>query len=168
MSWFKKKVEKTHFVRDEAGNVIKVERSGDSRTPVSDKLLSQVKQEKKLKKLEWKQQQKVAYDKAFKKARIERIKKQGRSAGSITFSDRLNNFSQPSNYQIHNNYNPFGNMFDTGMKYKSKPSKSNSSKKYTIIGGKAYPIAGTKSKKKKKKSSSSKGYDMFDNWGYMK
>ena len=167
MSLFRKKEEKIHFVRDEAGNVKSVEReySGrGSKTPISDKLLSQAKKEKKSKKLEWKQQQKEAFDKSFKKARLERMAQKGRVAGKTTLADRF------SNYNISNNYNPFGSMFDTGMNYSSKKPKSDS-KKYTIVSGKAYPIAKTSSKKKKtkkKRSSSSGNYDMFDNWGYMK
>ena len=75
---------------------------------------------------------------------------------------------------IYNNYNPFGSMFDTGLKPMSRP-KSHSKTKYKVIGGKAYPIAGTG--KKKKKSGTKKrntgfggmgGYDMFDNSGFFK
>jgi len=161
---FRKKEENVHFVRNEAGEVVDVQReySGRSSTPVSDKLLSDAKKQKNFEKIQFRQQQKEAYDKAFRKARIERMTQKGRIAGKTTMADRF------SNYSTKNNYNPFGSMFDTGIKYKSKPSKSSSSKKYTVVGGKSYPIASTKSKKKKKKSRSSGGYDMFDNWGYMK
>lgn len=171
MSLFKKKEEKVHFVRDEAGNVTKVEReyNGRSKTPVSDKLLSQVRVDKRKEREIWKEQKRDAYDKAFRKARLERIGKQGRMAGRTTFSDRLEGFA--SGYTVRNNYNPFGDMFDTGMKVpKRKKSKGSSKKKYTVIGGKAYPVVGTgqKKKKTKKKRTSNVGYNMFDNWGYMK
>ena len=73
-----------------------------------------------------------------------------------------------SSYSTQDNYNPFGRMFDTGM---NRPTshKKKSKAKYTVIGGKAYPIAGTGKKKKGKKSSrrkqSSKGWDTFNAFG---
>ena len=75
---------------------------------------------------------------------------------------------------MYKNYNPWGATFDTGMVPMRKPKiHKMSSAKYTVIGGKAYPIATSKSKKKKKsgKKKSSTGFDdfdMFDNYGYWK
>lgn len=73
--------------------------------------------------------------------------------------------SRHSSYSPGSNYNPIGNMFDTGM---SKPRKKTSKTKYAVVGGKAYPIADKK--KKKKKSKRSYGMDSFDpvgnNWGF--
>jgi len=84
-----------------------------------------------------------------------------------------------SGYSTRNNFNPFGSSFDTGMTPMKHPkSKSKSSKtKYAIVGGKAYPIAGIGKKKKKKSSKKKKrsssglgmgGFDMTDNWGFIK
>ena len=62
------------------------------------------------------------------------------------------------------NANPFGSMFDTGLP-RPRPKKKGKTQ-YKVIGGKAYPIAGTgKKKTKKKKTSRSKGfYDPFESW----
>ena len=74
---------------------------------------------------------------------------------------------------MYNNYNPFGATFDMGMNRPRAthrtPSKQR--KKYTVVGGKAYPIAGTGKKKKKKKTrsrkSSGSAFDFdFGNWGW--
>lgn len=163
---FRKKEEKVHFVRNEAGEVTDVEReySGrSSKTPVSNRLLADVKKKKKLEGTQFRQEQKEVYDKAFRKARLERMSQKGRVAGKTTLADRF------SNYNISNNYNPFGSMFDTGMKTPNKKKKKKSSSKYVIVGRKAYPVnSKTKKKKGSKKKTSSGGYDMFDNWGYMK
>ena len=70
-------------------------------------------------------------------------------------------FTPPSS----RNANPFGNMFDTGMpKYKHRKKKSKT--QYKIIGGKAYPIAGTGAKKKKTKHPRQKLTDPFDFSGW--
>ena len=71
-------------------------------------------------------------------------------------------FNPPS----RSNANPFGSMFDTGLPRQSKPKKTSSKTKYTIISGKAYPIAGTGAKKKTKKRTIKKGsfgFDPFNN-----
>ena len=144
----------------------------------------QAKEERRQDRREWKQQQKDIYKQEFRKARLERIKQDARSAGKTTIGDRLSSFasaSQPAkrssgkmrpatSYRIKNNYNPFGSMFDTGINYKG-PSRSKTSKKYAVIGGKAYPVASIGKKKKKRKRSSSsgfRGFDMTDNYGFMK
>jgi len=164
-----RKEERIHFVRNEAGEVVDVEREykgRGSKTPVSDRLLAEAKAEKKRDRQRWKQEQKEAYERAFRKARLERMSRVGRQAGMVTLADRF------TNYSIDNNFNPFGSMFDKGMKYPKRSKGPKKSKtKYKVIGGKAYPVAGTSKKKKKKKRSSGGGfggYDVFDNWGYMK
>lgn len=71
---------------------------------------------------------------------------------------------------IYNNYNPFGSTFDTGVKPMSRP-KTQSRTKYKVIGGKAYPIAGSKKKTKRKTSkrkTSMGGFDMMDSYGFFK
>jgi len=152
--------------------------SGSS-TPISDKLISQAKNEKKMKRLEYKKQYREAYEEAKHQATLKRMKKEGTRVGSMSTSDRLNNLmGSNTKYRARNNYNPFGSMFDSGLgKPRSIPRKKSSGggKKYAIVGGKAYPIANTKSKGKKKKSKkkyssgvSMPGFDMMDNWGFMK
>ena len=168
MSWFKKE-EKVHFVRDDEGRVVEVQRSGNtSRTPVSDALMRQARNEKKEQRRKEREEYRQAYKESYRKAKLERLRKQGASAGRTTLSDRINKFTGPpirSSYKVRNNYNPFGSMFDTGMDYTPRYKKP--STKYKIVGGKAYPLGST-TKKKKKKTRSSGGYDMFDNWGFMK
>lgn len=121
---------------------------------------------------------KAARLESFREARIKRAREIGRKQGGTTFGDRLSNLAagpprtqtrKPvgSGYRIKNNYNPFGSMFDTGINYSSR--RKSSGTKYKVIGGKAYPIAGTGKKKKKSRSSGGFGkYDVFDNWGFMK
>lgn len=162
-----RKEEKTHFERDESGRVVKVEREGGGRTPISDRLLSQVKTEKKVRKEEYRK----AYQEAKHKATLERMKREGKRAGSMSMSDKFNrvaNRIETQPYSTKNNYNPFGSLFDSGIKYRPKKA---SSVKYKVIGGKAYPVAGSSKKKKKRSSrsgSSFGGFNMTDNWGFMK
>ena len=62
-----------------------------------------------------------------------------------------------------NNANPFGSMFDSGLP-RSQPRKKKSKTQYKVIGGKAYPIAGTGKSKTKKKGTQRRNslYDPFD------
>jgi len=62
------------------------------------------------------------------------------------------------------NFNPWGSTFDRGMVSMQKPRSSKSKTKYAVVGGKAYPIAGTGKKKtgKKKTKRSSSGAFSFD------
>lgn len=149
MGLFRKK-SKTHFVRDKAGHVVKVERYGDSKTPVSDKLLSQARAEKRQARAEVRERSREKkrmyreeYEKARHKAKLSRMKREGSRAGSSSPIERV---GRMSNYSTRRNYNPWGSMFDTGLGY-SKPSKK---------------------KKSKKKKSGLGSFDMTDNWGFMK
>jgi hypothetical protein len=161
---FGKKEEHVHFVRNEAGDVIDVEREmvgrKGSRTPVSDKLIAQGKMDKVFEKQEWKRQQKEAYQKAFHESRLKRMAEQGHKAGSTTIGDRLGrmasqqpshrtNRSSKTHYRFKDNANPFGSMFDSGIGYNSGWSGPTQVK--------------MKSNVKKVKS-----MDMFDNFGFMK
>lgn len=142
----------------------------DSNTPVSDKLLAQDRNDKRDKRVARRREYREAFEESRHKSKLARMEREGTRAGSLSMSDRFNNVASgfSTQHTVRNNYNPFGSMFDTGMKKPSKSSKK-SSTKYKVIGGKAYPIAGTKKKKSKKKSSSSfGGYNMTDNWGFMK
>jgi len=150
------KESRTHFERDKAGNVIKVEHSGDepkrglfkSRTPLSDKM------EKEYYK-EHPNEKKPSMSSKFKTA-AKQVDK-----AIVKYNRRSN--------PMRGNYNPWGSMFDTGMNYK-KPvnKKSSSSTRYAIINNKAYPIAGSKKKKKSSKKKTSYGFDTTDNWGFFK
>ena len=173
---FRKK-ESVHFERDASGRVVDTERTYEgrgSRTPVSDALLRQQRDEKRRERQARREEYRQAYQDAFKKARLKREAERGRSAGGTTWSDRLDNFTRtppPSrrpatSYRIRNNYNPFADVFDTGMNYNRPRKKSSSKTKYKVIGGKAYPIAGTGKKKSKKKSSSRRNdWDVFNAFG---
>ena len=110
--------------------------------------------------------------------KTERGKRVIKSIGSgVKRVDRAvvnHNRRQPSRpatrYSTQSNYNPFGSMFDTGMNYNPPRKKSSGSKtKYKVIGGKAYPIAGTGKKHKKKsgkgKRRSNNNWDTFGAFG---
>jgi len=138
----------------------------ESRTPEYDKLHAQAKAEKKDRKREYRE----AYQEAKHKAKLARMRQEGKRAGSISLSDRFSNITnniKVKPYTTRNNYNPWGSMFDTGIK---KPKKTNKPRKeYVVINNKAYPIINKKiSKKKKKKKSSTGQYDLTDNWGFFK
>ena len=164
------KRESTHFERDYDGSVRRVTRSGDmkrSSTPVSDALLRQSSEKKgRVSKMfgdysKRRSREREIYRQEYSRAREGALKSRARSAGRSS--------AQP--YRIDGNFNPFGSMFDSGMDY-SRPSKKKtvSKTKYTVVGGKAYPVVGSGKKKssKRKKTSgrSSGGFDMMDNWGF--
>lgn len=166
---FKGKEENVHFERDSRGRVTSVERSGDVRTvsgngetytrgatPVSDRLIPSRSRKPSIRK------RAADVAKRIDKGIIDYNRRQSRRPSRRR--------SYGTNYSTHQNYNPFGSMFDTGLgnkkSYKSKTSGSKT--KYTVIGGKAYPIAGSGKKKKKKKSTGLGSYDMVDNWGFFK
>jgi len=170
MGLFTKK-ENIHFERNEAGEVVNVERTGDtgrrSRTPISDELMKQSpKAQRKLQRIEQRKLEKQAYRKAYNEARIKSAKQRGKQQGSMTIGQRFDRAAsqiriQP--YTTRNNYNPWGSMFDRGM---SKPKATKP--KYHVVGGKAYPIAGSKKKSKKNTNTGIGSFDMMDNWGFMK
>jgi hypothetical protein len=182
---FRAKESHTHFERDDEGNVISVEHSGDepkrglfrSRTPVSDKF------------------EKEYYEKHPEKRLGNRLRSAGKSFDKHVVSKlqpvNMGRVSRPprrSSYRVHENYNPVGSMFDKGIsfdsssimfsgpgvrkKHKSGGHKGGGGKRFAVVGGKAYPIVGSGKKKKGKKSRVSKygfgGFDMMDNWGFMK
>jgi len=186
MGLFTKK-ERVHFERDEEGNVIRMTRNGKEVQPVQPepkpepqpkyKSTEQLHKEfyaKHPEEMPWRERrkkEKAIFREEFNKARIARIRQQGKQAGSTTLSDRLNRMigTSGTGYKTKNNYNPIGSMFDSGMPGISR--KKGSKKKYTVISGKAYPIAGTgKKKKKKRKSTGFGGFDPMnmDNYGFFK
>jgi len=188
MGLFTKK-EKVHYERDAEGNITNISRTGNiekrSRTPVSDALLAQQKQQKPSRWEEYKEKranERQIYKETYEKAKVSAIKKRATREAQQRYNtsalDRfasLGNSSRSSGYRkpSRSNANPFGSLFDTGFsapRSQSTKKKNTSKSQYVIKGGKAYPIVGTSTKKKKKRSTSSfiGGYDMYDNWGFMK
>jgi hypothetical protein len=137
----------------------------ESSTPEYDRLHAQAKQERREQRLARKKEYREAYQEARHEAKLKRMRQEGTRAGSITLGDRLENFSRgmgsASSYKISGNYNPWGSTFDTGMK---RPSISRSTPRKQV------KKHGKKKKKVRKKTttSSSGGWDMFDNYGYMR
>ena len=171
MSWFKKKGE-THFERNEAGKIIATQHVGEqpreTKTPVSKALMKGYYKEHPEK---TKTAKAIRFGQSTKKHAVTVGKAVDKWAVSYNRSQRGKHTPPLASYSFKNNANPFGNMFDTGMTApKRKTSKSRT--KYTAIGGKAYPIAGTSKKKKKKKKKSStrtsSGFDIFDNSRFFK
>ena len=174
MGLFTKKT-RTHFERDEAGNVTSMTRNGEPYDPRM-KTSEQLEREHRTthptrwdKYRERRTREREAYREGWEEARMKRITQGGRRAGSTTITDRLDNFSKgfsmprSSGYSTRNNYNPFGSVFDTGVKPMKRSKSKSSTKKYVIRGGKAYPIAGSK-KTKSKKHSKKRSDDPFNNW----
>ena len=173
MGLFRKK-ETTHFERDEEGKVIQTTRNGQEVEPQELKMKTseQLEQEYYSKHPEKKHptmkkigagvskldKKIVDYNRRGNRLTTQQTR-QPRPVGSFTFSN-------PG----RSNANPFGSMFDTGIQ---KPKKKKTGKtKYTVVGGKAYPIAGTGSKKKSKKKSTKHkrpgfSFDPFDNRGWL-
>lgn len=172
MGLFRKK-EKTHFERDPEGRVIQVTRNGKDVD----------KQELKMKTGRQLEQE---YYKAHPEKRHPTLRKIG--AGMERLDKRIVDYNKTSNimssqrsmrrpvqrsvvkkpYSTRDNYNPFGTLFDTGMP-KPKQKKPSSRAKYAVVGGKAYPIAGTGTKKTTKKKSTKRKQrfdDPFDNMGW--
>ena len=187
MGLFEKR-ESMHFVRDEAGKVVDVERSngngngGNGNWKSSKQLESEYRKTHPSRWDKYKErrvEERRVYDKAFSKAKEKAITRRAGRVASERFSatpmervDRLLSgftFSPPGG----GNANPFGSRFDSGLgKPKVKHPKGKGKTQFAVVGGKAYPIAKSVGKKKKKgKSSSSSrggGFDMMDNWGFMK
>jgi len=134
-----------------------------SRTPVYDAFKKQMKEEKRSARQAARNERRAKQRQirtAFTEARHKERVKQARTRGRQS--------ARPMKYSTVGNYNPIGGRYDTGLPYKRSTPKKATSTKYTIVGGKAYPIAGTKTKKKKRKKHSSSGFnfDIIDNWGW--
>ena len=164
---FWKKESKTVFVRNEAGKVIAVQHLGDqpkeSKAPVSKALMKQYYEEHPEK---TKRAKAGRVGKKLLDTGVEIGKRVDKYAVSYAKSQRGKPMPPLGSYSFANNFNPIGDTFDRGRpKQKHSPQ---SSKKYTVIGGKAYPIAETGKKKKKSKSKRGKynPNDPFDfpNW----
>jgi len=171
MGLFTKK-EKVHYERDADGNIVNVERSGNierrSRTPVSDALLAQQKQQRPSRWEQYKQQktnEKQMYKEYYEKAKASAIKKRAardaRQRYSTSTLERFGNLassSQSKGYRkpSRSNANPFGSLFDTG--FSSPPTISKKKKSSKKKKG---------SSRKKKSSDTMMGFDMTDNWGLL-
>lgn len=147
MSFWKKK-SKTVFVRNEAGKVIATQHLGDrpkeSKTPVSKALMKQYyeKHPEKTKRAKAGRVGKKLFDTGVKIG-----EKVDKYAVGYAKSQRGKPMPPLGSYSFANNFNPIGDTFDKGRpKQKQHPQ---SSKKYVVIGGKAYPKAGASKKKKK-------------------
>lgn len=156
MGFFRRE-QHTKIVRDEQGNVLRLEKTGDrmgeSRTPVSDKLMEQQPRQKK------------------KPSRLIGFAKKVDNAIVNYNRDRNPLYGKPHNVKkpSRSNANPFSSVFDTGMSYPKKKS-SKPKTQYVIVGGKAYPKGKTKTSKAKKRktrrSNDPFDFDMFDNWRF--
>ena len=158
MGIFGRKKETTHFERDTEGRVVQVTRNGQEVDP----------QELRMKTSE--QLEREYYNKHPEK-RHPTMRKIG--SGLAKVDKKIVKYNQTRNimyrkqpiqrggYSPRGNANPFGSMFDTGMPHLPRSQKKKSKVKYKVIGGKAYPIAGTGSKKKSKKKSTRRktGFD---------
>lgn len=171
MGFFRKK-ETTHFERDPEGRVTQVTRNGEVVDP----------QELKMKSTEQLEQE---YYTKYPKKRHPTLRKIGSGLqkldkGVVKYNRTRNIMNtQQRTGRIHSgvgsvpnrpgrvNANPFGGLFDTGVHAPPKPRKKKTTKKkFTVIGGKAYPIAGTGKRKKKKTTKKRKygfDFDPFDN-----
>jgi len=161
MGFFTKR-EHTHVVRDEHGNVIRMERNGDtSGMKTTDQLMSEYREKKPSRLQQFKTSvrerqfehnmqranEKEAYQKAYHKARIERHTQLGRQAGSRTTGDRLERFiSGPPRRQqphvVHHYHN-------APPRYNKQPKK------------KHHP-------QQKRRQNPFSNLDVFDNWGLLK
>ena len=171
MGLFSKKKETTHFKRDEEGRVTQVTHNGQHVDPSELKMKTgrQLEQE---------------YYRKHPEKRHPTLRKIG--AGMERLDNRTRNIMAPQRTKqtrqarpvsgfvfsppSRSNANPFGSMFDSGLPKQRKPKKKTSKTKYTIISGKAYPIAGIGQRKTKKKKSTrhrQKLNDPFDFSGWL-
>jgi len=161
MSWWKKE-SKTHFVRNtETGKVIDVYRSGDepresrSKTPVSNALMKQYYEKHPEERPSAKAKKRIGKVAASIDSYAQRYAKSHQGARQPPTRRSSGSPQLPLGaYSFRNNFNPIGSTFDRGRPKQSR--KPQASKKYAIVGGKAYPIAGTSKKKKKKTKSGGK------------
>lgn len=137
-----KKEEHKRVVRDESGNFVRFERSGDrigSRTPVSDALLKQQPSQKK-QPGKWKQRL-VKVDRA-----VVNYNRRNYPKGGGGFYSPMESFLGG------------GSMGGSGSG--RKPSKGKT--KYVIRGGKAYPVAKKSNKKKSNRGRRNDFDDLFN------
>lgn len=161
------KEEKIHFERDEEGNVIRMTRNGHEVQP--EPMMKPSKQLEKEYYIKHPEERHPTLRKIGHGAkRVDAaIVKYNRTRNPLMQPQRK--FTPRKKTPAHQNFNPFGSTFDTGMP--NMPRKKSGGKKYHIVGGKAYPIAGTGKKKKKKRRSSGLGgfnFDSMDNYRFFK
>ena len=165
LKFLKPKEEKTHFERNQAGEVVKVTRDGRVVDP--DEL--RFKSSRQLEQEYYAKHPEKKHPTLHKLGNVAKAVDKKIVSYNRNYNPMYQQPYRPSKRSpAYNNFNPWGSMFDSGMDYK-KPSSKKSSQKYAVVGGKAYPIAGAGKKgKQKKKSGGSGGFDMMDNWGLMK
>jgi len=153
-SRFEKK-ETVHFERDQSGRVTDTYRNGKYEEPQPRmKPVRQLEQEYYAEKKKQRSQRPAMFS-PLNRIDVVPVPYQRRAPRSPSFKPY-----RPSK----NDRNPFGRMFDMGMP--NAPRMKTPKTKYAVVGGKAYPIAGSSSKKKKKKKDNLLGFDMLgNNWG---
>jgi len=189
MSLFKKK-EITHFERDEnTGEVVDVVRDGVSEGKISHEYVRdpgggvspvRVHYDPEYRKAKSGRQLMDEYYVKHPEKRHPTLTRIGQGAAKldkrIVDYNRRSNIMNPQRKSraryppvrrpSRSNANPFGATFDYGlMGQRTKSKKKKNKTQYKVIGGKAYPIAGTGGKKKKpmkKKSRSSNSFFDFD------
>ena len=189
MGLFSRKKEKTHFERDEEGRVVETTRNGVPEGETRYERVGRQGESVKVhvdpeyRKAKSGRQLEQEYYKAHPEKRHPTLKKIG--AGVSKLDKRIVDYNRRSNIMNpqrtrkrvarpvtgfgfnppgRSNANPFGSMFDTGLPRK-KPSKRRKTQ-YKVIGGKAYPIAGTGAKKKKKSKSKQRKHELTDPFNF--
>lgn len=142
---FWKKESKTIFVRNEAGKVIAVQQLGDQpkerKTPVSDALMKQYYEK---------------HPEKTKKAKAVRVGKTLFVTG-VKIGKRVDKYAVDyAKGQQGKPMPPLGSLSFADEKKPKQKQHPQSSKKYIVIGGKAYLKAGAAKKKKKKGKSGGK------------
>ena len=168
-----RKESKTHFERDEEGRVVNVSRTGDVERETKEEAwhkptrperqyeremvqeyrkkkpsrLSTMFQEGKTRRIN----ERTIYKQTYAKAREAQVRAKAKQRAKQDVMQPFGRFTGTSSggYSTRKNYNPFGSVFDTGMKPMSMP-KTTHKKKTTAR--KKTPF----------------GFDLTDNWGFMK
>ena len=182
MGLFRKETH-THFERDEAGNVVETTHEEAPKRRIFERRPPLPEEEKPLTREEqfkprvqpWKTERGQKVVKGFKSGakRVDTAIVKYNRKSNILAGSKSHSYRPRRSSPIYNNYNPFGSTFDRGVTPMSRP-KTQSKTKYKVIGGKAYPIAGTGKKKKsgKKKRNTGfggmGGFDVMDNYGFFK
>lgn len=163
-----RKEESTHFERDEEGRVVKTVREeeprGFERKPALPRKDIPLTREEQLEPKRMQPWQTPRGKHTIKKIGegIKRVDKAvvSHNRRQPVKSSHVKTYRPSSKSPSYQNYNPFGTWFDTGMpKPRAKPKTK---KKYTVIKGKAYPIAnvGQKSSSRKRKGKKRRGSNL--------
>ena len=168
-----RKESKTHFERDEEGRVIDVSRTGDVERETKEEAWHRPTRPERQHEREMVQEyrkehptrlttmwregkarrtnERTIYKQTYAKAREEAVRAKAKQRAKQNVMQPFGRFMGTSSggYSTRKNYNPFGSIFDTGMKPMSRP-KTTHKKKTTAR--KKIPF----------------GFDLTDNCGFMK